>query len=96
MLSLLSWIITGLVVGLIARAILPGRQAIGTLMTIVLGIVGAFVGGLISSAIWPTWANEPDVSRMWPGWLMSILGGVLALWGYVALTNNNRRVTSRY
>jgi uncharacterized membrane protein YeaQ/YmgE (transglycosylase-associated protein family) len=95
MLSLISWIITGLVVGLIARAIVPGRQAIGTLMTIVLGIIGAFVGGLISSAIWPTWTNDPDVSRMWPGWLMAILGGVIVLWGYVALSDRNR-VPSRY
>jgi uncharacterized membrane protein YeaQ/YmgE (transglycosylase-associated protein family) len=95
MLSLISWIITGLVVGLIARAIVPGRQAIGTLLTIVLGVVGAFVGGLISSAIWPTWTDDPDVSRMWPGWLMAILGGVIVLWGYVALSDRNR-VPNRY
>jgi uncharacterized membrane protein YeaQ/YmgE (transglycosylase-associated protein family) len=93
MLSLLSWIITGLVVGLIARAIIPGRQHLGALMTIVLGIIGAFVGGLISSLIWPTWTNDPDVSRMWPGWLMSILGGVIVLGAYVAITNRSRGVT---
>lgn len=87
MLSLLSWILTGLVVGLIARALVPGRQAIGTVMTIVLGIVGACVGGLISSAIWPTWTDDPNVTRMWPGWLMSIAGGVIVLWGYLALTD---------
>ena len=86
MLSLLSWIITGLVVGLIARALVPGRQSIGTVMTIVLGIVGACVGGLISSAIWPTWTDDPNVTQMWPGWLMSIAGGVIVLWGYLALT----------
>lgn len=94
MLSLLSWILTGLVVGLIARLLIPGRQPIGILMTIVLGVVGAFVGGLISMAFWPTWANDPDVNRMWPGWLMSILGGVIVLWGYVALTDR-RRVVER-
>ncbi len=87
MLSLLSWIVTGLIVGLIARALLPGKQSMGFVMTTILGIVGACVGGLISSAIWPTWADEPDVNRMWPGWLMSILGGVLVLWGYVSLVN---------
>jgi uncharacterized membrane protein YeaQ/YmgE (transglycosylase-associated protein family) len=84
MLSLLSWIITGFVVGLIARAILPGRQSLGIILTIVLGVVGACVGGLISSAIWPTWGYEPDVSRMWPGWIMAVLGGVLVLWLYTA------------
>lgn len=86
MLSLLSWIVTGLVIGLIARALVPGKQHIGILMTIVLGVVGACVGGLISSALWPTWADSPDVNRMWPGWLMSIAGGVIVLWGYLALT----------
>ena len=88
MLSLISWIVTGLIVGLIARAIVPGRQNIGIGLTIVLGVVGALIGGLISSAIWPAWSNDPDVSRMWPGWLMSIAGGVAVLWGYLAATGN--------
>ena len=82
------------IVGLIARAILPGRQSVGIVLTIVLGIVGAFVGGLISSFIWPTWTDDPEVSRMWPGWIMSILGAVLVLWAYVALTG--RRGINRY
>ena len=86
MLSLLSWIVTGLIVGLIARALVPGKQSIGVMMTILLGVVGACVGGLISSAIWPTWTDDPNVSQMWPGWLMSIAGGVIVLWLYVALT----------
>jgi uncharacterized membrane protein YeaQ/YmgE (transglycosylase-associated protein family) len=86
MLSLLSWIVTGLIVGLIARALVPGKQDIGTVMTIVLGVVGACLGGLISTAIWPTWTDDPNVNQMWPGWLMSILGGVVVLWGYLAVT----------
>ena len=93
MLSLLSWIVTGLVVGLIARALVPGKQSLGFIMTVVLGIVGAFVGGLISSFIWPTWTDSPDVDRMWPGWLMAIAGGVLVLWLYVILVGR-RGVTS--
>ena len=86
MLALLSWIITGLIVGLIARAIVPGRQNFGWIMTIVLGIVGAFVGGLISSFIWPTWNADASVSTMWPGWIMSIVGGVLVLVAFLMIT----------
>ena len=86
MLSLLSWLVTGLIVGLIARALVPGKQDIGVVLTIVLGVVGAVLGGLLSTVIWPTWTNEPDVNRMWPGWLMSIAGGVLVLGGYLAVT----------
>ena len=88
MYSVLSWIVVGLIVGLIARALVPGRQSLGLLLTIALGVVGAFVGGLISSAFWPEWSSNPQVDRMWPGWLMSILGGVIVLWGYVALTRS--------
>lgn len=88
MLSLLSWIVTGLIVGLIARALVPGKQSLGLILTVALGVVGAAVGGLLSSAFWPTWTNDPNVDQMWPGWLMSVLGGVLVLFGYVALTRD--------
>ena len=86
MLSLLSWLIVGLVVGFIARALVPGRQHIGIPLTIGLGVVGAMLGGLISAALWPTWSNDPDVNRMWPGWLMSVVGAVVVLAGYLAVT----------
>lgn len=93
LLSALSWIICGLIIGLIARAIVPGRQSIGMLMTIILGIAGAFIGGLIASAIWgaPSDPMEADASRMWPGWLMSIAGATILLWGFVALRGRSDR-----
>lgn len=95
MFSLLSWIVTGLIVGVIARAIVPGRQNLGWIMTILLGVAGAFVGGLISSFIWrDTWASDPDVNRMWPGWIMSVVGGVLVLGVYLMVTNR-RNITPR-
>ena len=43
--NLIGWIIAGLIVGAFARLLVPGRQSIGIAMTIVLGIVGALVGG---------------------------------------------------
>lgn len=86
MLSLLSWLFVGLIVGFIARALVPGRQSIGLLLTIGLGVAGAMLGGFMSTALWPTWANDPDVNRMWPGWLMSVVGAVILLAGYLAAT----------
>ena len=84
--NVLSWIVCGFVIGLVARAIVPGRQSIGIVLTTILGIVGAFVGGLISSLIWGAPPEgDPDVSRMWPGWLFSIVGATMVLWAYVAL-----------
>jgi uncharacterized membrane protein YeaQ/YmgE (transglycosylase-associated protein family) len=49
--QILGLIVIGIVIGVLARLILPGRQHIGVLLTIVLGIAGALVGGIIASAI---------------------------------------------
>ena len=48
---IIGYIITGLIVGALARLVIPGRNSIGILMTIGLGIVGAIVGGLIAHAL---------------------------------------------
>ena len=49
--NILAWTFWGLLVGLAARAILPGRQAIGIGMTIILGVVGSLLGGLVGSQL---------------------------------------------
>jgi uncharacterized membrane protein YeaQ/YmgE (transglycosylase-associated protein family) len=94
MLAVLSWIITGLIVGVIARALVPGRQSMGWIATILLGIAGAFVGGLISSFIWrDTWAADPSVDTMWPGWIMSVVGGIVVLGLYLMITGRKNIAT---
>lgn len=77
--GIISTIIVGLIVGAIARWIMPGTQSMGWIMTSILGIVGSVVGGFISSLIWKT----PD-GRFHPaGWILSILGAILVLWLYL-------------
>jgi uncharacterized membrane protein YeaQ/YmgE (transglycosylase-associated protein family) len=49
--GLLSWIVFGLVAGIIAKFLMPGRDGGGIIITIVLGIVGAVVGGFIATAL---------------------------------------------
>jgi uncharacterized membrane protein YeaQ/YmgE (transglycosylase-associated protein family) len=49
--AILGWLITGLIVGGLAHLLVPGRQRIGILMTIIVGIVGALVGGIITTAL---------------------------------------------
>jgi uncharacterized membrane protein YeaQ/YmgE (transglycosylase-associated protein family) len=49
--QILGLIIIGIVIGVIARLVLPGKQHIGALMTILLGIVGALIGGIVASVI---------------------------------------------
>lgn len=49
--AIISWIIIGGLIGLIARAVMPGKQSMGLALTVVLGIVGAIVGGLIGGLL---------------------------------------------
>ncbi|EMI16260.1 transglycosylase associated protein [Rhodopirellula maiorica SM1] len=65
--------ISGLIIGLIARALVPGRQAIGLLRTMLLGIVGSFVGGFAGYLIM---GGEPLQAS---GWIGSIVGAVVLL-----------------
>jgi len=70
-------LLIGLIVGILARLLLPGREALpagalGWLLTALLGIAGAFHGGFIAKTLW---AGENYVV----GWVMSILGAILLL-----------------
>lgn len=80
--NLLGWIFAGLLIGAIARLLVPGRQPLGILLTIILGIVGALLGGFVSWMIWGA-TEEPFSAYAWPGYLFAILGAVLVLvvWG---------------
>jgi uncharacterized membrane protein YeaQ/YmgE (transglycosylase-associated protein family) len=49
--GLLAFVLFGLVIGLAARAVMPGRQSMGLLATTLLGMAGSFIGGLVGSAI---------------------------------------------
>jgi uncharacterized membrane protein YeaQ/YmgE (transglycosylase-associated protein family) len=73
--SILIFLLFGFVVGLLARALLPGRQGMGLLMTTVLGVIGSFLGGLIGNFI-----SGEAFDRIHPaGLLGSILGAIIVL-----------------
>lgn len=76
---ILSWLVAGLIVGGIARLIVPGRQPMGLVMTALLGIGGAFVGGFIWWLISGQTHNVFTLELAWPGYLLSIGGAVLLL-----------------
>jgi len=73
MFGVLGWILFGLVVGVIAKLLMPGRDPGGMIVTIVLGIVGAVVGGFLGRALGFYGPNEPA------GFLMSLVGAVVLL-----------------
>jgi len=71
--GILSWILFGLVVGIIAKLLMPGRDPGGFIITILLGVAGALLGGFVGRAMG---FYGPDEAA---GWLMSILGAVILL-----------------
>lgn len=80
--TILGWIVFGLVVGAIARFIMPGRQSMGMMMTIVLGVLGSFVGGFLGSLLHEGGPALVHAS----GWIGSIIGALLLLFGYSYLS----------
>ncbi len=76
--GIITLLIVGLVAGLLARAIVPGDDSMGILATIVLGIVGSFVGGMIGALF--SDGNVLDFSTS--GLLLSIVGAIVALLVY--------------
>ena len=75
MLSFIWFLIIGLVAGLLARLILPGKDAMSLLATMVLGAIGSILGGVIS---WAVWGGDGATIRP-SGIIMSIVGAILVL-----------------
>ncbi|MCP3104557.1 GlsB/YeaQ/YmgE family stress response membrane protein [Myxococcus sp. K15C18031901] len=74
--GIIAFIIIGLIAGLIARAILPGKQSMGLLATTLLGMVGSLVGGLIGS-LFSRNGHFFDIRPS--GIIMSVIGAIIVL-----------------
>jgi len=90
--GIIGFLIFGLIVGLIARAIFPGRQSMGWIMTAVLGMVGSLVGGMIGNALFGGARADGTFGFSPGGWISSIVGALIVLWVYLALVGRRRRV----
>lgn len=71
--GILSWILFGLIVGALAKLVMPGKDPGGIIVTMLLGIVGSLLGGFIGQAM------GLYASGQGAGWLMSILGAIIVL-----------------
>ena len=89
MLTILSWIIFGLIAGVIAKAIMPGRDPGGAIVTILLGIAGAVIGGFIGRALFGYGGAGSGTE---PGMIMSM---VLAVVGAIVLLAGYRLIRGR-
>lgn len=83
LMQILLFVVAGAIIGLIARAILPGRDPMSIPMTILLGIAGAVVGGLIGNAI-----NKDNDGIHW---ILSILAAVALLLVFRSVGGRSRR-----
>ena len=77
--TILGWILFGLIVGALAKLVMPGRDPGGIIVTMLLGIAGAVIGGLVGRAFGLYESQEAA------GFFMSFLGAVLLLWMYRAV-----------
>ncbi len=90
--GIIAWIVFGFIIGLLARAIVPGRQPMGWLATAVLGMVGSLVGGLIGHALFGS-NNADNGLGFTPGGLISsIVGAIIVLWIYLGFSQRRRTV----
>ena len=76
MFGVIGWIVFGLIVGAIAKLLMPGRDQGGIIVTMALGIAGAVIGGFVGRAL--HWYGPNDGA----GFFMSLLGAILLLWIY--------------
>jgi len=93
MFAIIGWIVFGLVVGLIAKAIMPGKDPGGCIITILIGIDGSLIGGFIGRALFGygrAYGDARDLTR--PGFLMSL---VLAVVGAIILLALYRLISGR-
>ena len=89
--SFLAFLILGLIAGAIAKLILPGKQGGGWFVTLLLGVVGALLGGWIGSLIFGTGLEEFwDLST----WLLAIAGSIILLLIWGLITRNRSRSTT--
>jgi uncharacterized membrane protein YeaQ/YmgE (transglycosylase-associated protein family) len=83
--DVIVYVIAGLIIGILARLLVPGRQEMSMMMTIVIGVVAAVVGGLLWEAIFP---DNDGIA-----WIGSIIVGVVLVYLYATMASRGRRTS---
>lgn len=85
--GILAWIVVGLVAGVTTKALVPGRDPSGIIITVLLGIAGAIVGGFLSIALGVgNGVDDFDVGTIF----LAIVGAIILLVGYHAISGGTR------
>ena len=85
--GIIVFLIVGLLAGLLARALVPGKDSMGILATLLLGIVGSFVGG----AIWALFTDDKILDFQAGGLILSVIGAIVALLIYNRVAGGRTR-----
>ena len=84
--EIIGVIVAGVIIGALARLVMPGRQPVGALITIVLGILGVLIGYYLAAAL----GVEATSGIDWLRWIISIIVAVVLIAAYVAMTGRRR------
>jgi len=87
--GIIGWIILGLLAGAIAKLVLPGDDPGGIIVTPIIGVVGAFIGGLIAKAL--GFGDPIDEFFDWSTWIAAIIGSMLLLLAYRLIAGRRDR-----
>ena len=90
--NIIAWVILGLLAGAIAKAIYPGYQGGGILSTMVLGIVGAFIGGSLYTLLQTgtLQITAAGTSFSLPGLFIAVIGAIIAIYLWGLLSRSSR------
>lgn len=84
--NIIGWILFGLVVGIVGKLLMPGRDPGGFILTIILGVAGALLGGFVGQSLGFYQEGEPA------GFLMAVLGAIILLLIYRMFAGRRERV----
>ena len=86
--GIIGWIVLGLLAGLIAKAIMPGSESVGLIVTTLLGIAGALVGGFLATAL--GFGDPIDEFFDLSTWVAAVLGALIILFLWNAVSGRRR------
>ena len=87
--NLIAWIVLGIIAGAIAKAIYPGRQGGGILSTMILGVIGAIIGGSVVTLLQTGTIQLTAASFSIPGLLVAVFGAMIAIFLWGLMTGNS-------
>ncbi|MEA5619508.1 GlsB/YeaQ/YmgE family stress response membrane protein [Cronbergia sp. UHCC 0137] len=88
--NIIAWVVLGLLAGALAKAIYPGHQSGGMVSTIILGIVGAFIGGTLFTLLRTGTLQITAATLSIPGLLVAILGAIIAIYLWTLFQRSSR------